>query len=298
MNQSVPKRRGFTLIELLVVIAIIAILAAMLLPVLASAKRRAKRIQCINNLHQIYIGCAVYVADFDDWYPVVTVGAGNPYGTVNHLSGIHYTRYIMDTSQPDGTVVPLNYLKPWNGKGANSAQTMSDDNLGYLYAGGMIPDGHTFYCPTFADATPASPIYSLSAEYYSNPQFMSVHGNGAVRASYMFNPRIKVPQASGYNTERKYQKTTDVRTWDVFTIDYLSCPAADGASPPGVPFNANNWTHWPSKGLSTLYTDGSAKFATLNPDQLNKIVTLLTSDESQVSQLRYDTLFNYLQQSP
>jgi len=61
--------RGFTLIELLVVIAIIAILAALLLPVLALAKEKGRRAKCQNNLHQMGIALFVYTGDNADVLP-------------------------------------------------------------------------------------------------------------------------------------------------------------------------------------------------------------------------------------
>jgi prepilin-type N-terminal cleavage/methylation domain-containing protein len=73
-NMSIPRdtrrKSGFTLIELLVVIAIIGILASLLLPVLSAAKIRAKRVQCISNLHQWVIAFTVYAGDNNDTMPM------------------------------------------------------------------------------------------------------------------------------------------------------------------------------------------------------------------------------------
>lgn len=95
-------KRGFTLIELLVVIAIIAILAAILFPVFAKAREKARQTSCLSNLKQIAIGVLAYAQDYDEKYPTTAI---RWYGAVN--GGEFDTTYAlwMELIQP--------YCKNW-----------------------------------------------------------------------------------------------------------------------------------------------------------------------------------------
>lgn len=83
MKRILQQKKAFTLIELLVVIAIIAILAAMLLPALAAAKRKAQRISCVNNLKEDSLAFRIWEGDNGDKYPqAVATSQGGAQGLV------------------------------------------------------------------------------------------------------------------------------------------------------------------------------------------------------------------------
>lgn len=106
------KSNGFTLIELLVVIAIIAILAAILFPVFAKAREKARQIACLSNEKQIGISMLMYVQDWDEMLPVQVGDVSyyaKPGATPNWLTGIY--PYIKDRQVlicPDAVPIPNN----------------------------------------------------------------------------------------------------------------------------------------------------------------------------------------------
>jgi len=170
---------GFTLIELLVVIAIIAILAAMLLPSLASAKEKAKRTTCVNHLHQMGAGMAIYAGDYNDRIPT------------NHLT---------DTAMSGTDASYDAYVNNLPGDPGFNPETDSF-GLGRLFDSRVISSGKIFYCLSGTDLKAGAANYTTERTYdhYSKgpknwPYWLTfddgtVDGAHRVRTGYTYMPQ-------------------------------------------------------------------------------------------------------------
>ena len=161
------RQRGFTLIELLVVIAIIAILAAILFPVFAQAREKARQATCASNLKQIGIAILTYVQDYDEVYPPVDydaegvrftwyryvepyVRAGITSDSKNQRKSIFICPNI-DVSPPDAAWVAA------NGSAANRAMMGYGPNVAVMPRGrGIVPPAAPPVVPMATIGSPAS----------------------------------------------------------------------------------------------------------------------------------------------
>jgi prepilin-type N-terminal cleavage/methylation domain-containing protein len=303
-NHRPAVSRGFTLIELLVVIAIIAILAALLLPALASAKRKAKLTQCQNNFHQVYLACYAYATDYADYFPIDLTHPASP----NVINGEHYTRYV------GGSTAPYTFMPPGFPSAANP-NGISFNNLGLLIETKGIGSGLALYCPSFPIASALNPINYSGLSGTAFPSTDNTSGGPVIRCSTLYNPRIKdaATYGTGNSNNRAYPKTSSI--WSepspgtvanftlpipasggngLFAVDYLA-DGGGGVGGAGSSFSPNNFAHFPSQGFSCLFKDGSVRY-TYSQNAFNFITGgYLVTAETLTSAVDYDSIFNCLE---
>jgi prepilin-type N-terminal cleavage/methylation domain-containing protein len=181
------QKSAFTLIELLVVIAIIAILAAMLLPALAAAKRKAQRINCVNNLKEVGLSFKIWEGDNQDRYPMAVstaqggaleyvASSGNSTMTV---AGIFSVGHLFATCSNELSTPKILYCTSDSVSG--HAATTNFQNLAVTYVAGAsyVPNLSYWICGDANDNYPQMLMAGDRNIGQGNPAPTMFSGTGA-----------------------------------------------------------------------------------------------------------------------
>ena len=163
-THSFSQKSGFTLIELLVVIAIIAILAAILFPVFAQAREKARQTSCLSNAKQISLGFTQYVQDYDETFPLADENGPLRSSAPNDL----YTAEWQNSTQP--YIKNVQVLRCPSDKTVLSTAPTGKQDAGissYLYNGflgtNLYDPANGANSPNLADVLPAKKLASIKA---------------------------------------------------------------------------------------------------------------------------------------
>jgi len=224
---STHSRTAFTLIELLVVIAIIAILAAILFPVFAQAREKARAISCLSNGRQIGLALMMYVQDYDETYPQEHPTDSNPAVDDNQaqLESIDY-------GSPFDKILP--YVASTN---TSKTQLYICRDDPYPHGQGLLDSNGN--CP----GSPASPPPGPLTSYLLNAYFLF----GATLSS------LPVPAESIYVSERK-DNFCDVHYHPWLGEVEIPTGPADTTDPIAIAFTRH------SGGANYIYADGHSKW--------------------------------------
>jgi len=168
MSDARRARRTFTLVELLMVITILAILAMLLLPVLSNAKRQARRVVCMSNLHQYGTAFIQYAADHNRQLPLIVRDYGG--SMVNPLPGCIWlgASHRGTSTPPSGMSGALDVTAYFNFESFAAYTTLPD--FATHQVGRPWHPGGIWYCPEFEPARlmqppPLLPWWNLDKEW-------------------------------------------------------------------------------------------------------------------------------------
>ena len=202
------RRRGFTLIELLVVIAIIAILAAILFPVFARAREKARQTSCLSNEKQISLGIMMYAQDYDETLPGSIIPPARWYGAI--VPYVKNAQIFICPSAPDRD-------SAYGGYGYNDYGTTGSNGCGWRtnYSSQLAPSLAAFEAPagTFLLGEPQAETYVFRGYLSTSYQPSDRHNEGSNvafvdgHAKWYVAEKIRATQAAGWTD------TTDP-VWD------------------------------------------------------------------------------------